>query len=409
MTLAPPRVALLAPYWSFFEASVPFDLRADRVALLDAVAELLGAGGVEVLARELVEDRAAARAAAARIAAAQPDALVLVQSMAVPPAFALAALGALPELPLVVLAATRRARFDAQLDHAAITSEGATVGVPQLTNVLHRRGRAHALTVLALDAADDGAATALAASVRAAAAAGRLQRARIARVGRPIDGYDCVDCDADALRTATGIALVDVPPADVRAAYLAADPARAAALADEARATFALADDVEADECLARSVRFAAALEALDARLDVDAGAMNCHVPEIRFASDEPGITPCYALGRETSRGIPWSCAGDVVTAVALLAAKLLGGAALYHEIEALDHASGEALLANSGEHDIAFADPDARPQLVRNRWWAADPRCGACACFGPPAGPATLIAFTPHAGERSGFRFVVA
>lgn len=55
---------------------------------------------------------------------------------------------------------------------------------------------------------------------------------------------------------------------------------------------------------------------------------------------------------------MPWTCAGDVITAVAMLTLKLLGGAALSHEIETLDHAAGEALLATSGEHDLAFADP---------------------------------------------------
>src|SRR5690606_33743927 len=35
--------------------------------------------------------------------------------------------------------------------------------------------------------------------------------------------------------------------------------------------------------------------------------------------------------------------------------------------------------------------------------------RCSACACYAPPAGPGTLVGFTPHAAEPSGFRFVVA
>jgi hypothetical protein len=212
-------------------------------------------------------------------------------------------------------------------------------------------------------------------------------------VGRPIDGYDCVDCDEAALRAATGIELVPVEPAALRAAYLEAD-------GRGAEADVVTGFEVET-ACLGRSARFAAALETLDGRLGVDAGAMNCHVPEIRLG-DEPGIAPCFALGRETSRGVPWTCSGDVVTAVAMLTLKLLAGSALYHEIEALDHATGEALLANSGEHDLALAGE--RPQLVGNPWWQ-----GACARFTLPAGPATLVAFTPHADEPSGFRFVVA
>jgi L-arabinose isomerase len=382
-------VALVAPYWDFFEHSVPGDLRADVRRLAGAVAAELG----DVVADELIDSRESGAAAAARIAAAEPDALVVVQSIAAPPAFALAALDRLPDLPLVVFAVQRARRPSAAYGHADVAADGATVGGPQLTNVLARRGRRYALVAGTLD--DAGAR--LRAEVRAAAAAGRLRRARIARVGRPIDGYDCVDCDPDALRAATGIELVPVEPAEVRAAYLEAD---AAAVEAEVRAAW----DVEAPApTVRRSARCAAALAALDGRLGVAAGAMNCHVPEIRLG-DEPGIAPCFALGRETTRGVPWTCAGDVVTAVAMLTVKLLGGAALYHEIQALDHGSGEALLANSGEHDLAFGAPGERPRLRENPWWP-----GACATFCPAPGPATLVGFTPHADEPSGFRYVIA
>jgi len=292
-----------------------------------------------------------------------------------------------------VFAAQRSERPPEPYGHGDVAADGASVGGPQLTNVLARRGRAFALVAGPLGQAAER----LRAEVRAAAAAGRLRGARIARVGRPIDGYDCVDCDDRDLLEATGIELVPVPAADIGAAYEAAD---GTAVAAEVLADW----EVEATPtCVARSTRFAAALERFDARLGFAAGAMNCHVPEIRLGED-PGIAPCFALGRETSRGLPWTCAGDVVTAVAMLTLKLLGGAALYHEIQALDHGTGEALLANSGEHDLALADPAERPRLRPNPWWD-----GACAQFSPAPGPATLVGFTPHADEPSGFRYVVA
>ncbi len=129
-------------------------------------------------------------------------------------------------------------------------------------------------------------------------------------------------------------------------------------------------------------------------------------MPEIRFGP-EVGIAPCFALGRQTSRGIPWACAGDVVTAVAMLTLKLLGAAAQYHELESLDYDTGELVVASSGEHDLAFAGE--RPSLIRNLWYDKDPTCGACACFGAPAGPATLVGFTELDAPVPGYRFIVA
>jgi hypothetical protein len=93
-----------------------------------------------------------------------------------------------------------------------------------------------------------------------------------------------------------------------------------------------------------------------------------------------------------------------------MLTTKRLGGAALYHEIEAIDYATGEVVIANSGEHDLAWLAPTERPRLRRNGWFCGvDPRCGVCAVLEPPAGPATLVGFTPHPAAQGGFRYAVA
>ena len=136
------------------------------------------------------------------------------------------------------------------------------------------------------------------------------------------------------------------------------------------------------------------------------AGAFNCHVPQFRFG-DEIGIAPCWALGRSTSAGVPFTCTGDILTAVAMLTTKRLGGAALYHEIEAIDYATGEVVIANSGEHDLAWLAPGERPRLRRNGWFCGkDPHCGVCAVLEPPAGPATLVGV--HAAPRCARRVPV-
>jgi L-arabinose isomerase len=167
--------------------------------------------------------------------------------------------------------------------------------------------------------------------------------------------------------------------------------------------------DVDADESLDRSLRAAVAVEGLVAAHRLDAGAFNCHVPQFRFG--EPiGIAPCWALGRSTSAGVPWTCTGDILTAVAMLVTKRLGGAAVYHEIEAVDYTTGEVVIANSGEHDLAWLAPGERPRLRRNGWFCGkDAHCGVCAAFEPAPGPATLVGFTPHPDALGGFRLIAA
>jgi L-arabinose isomerase len=400
-----PRLGLLSPYWSFWERSARIELAVDRTQLADEVARVLD-HSFEIAASESFDSGESAAAAGARVAAAGVDTVLIVQSMAAPPAYTLAALDQLEGTPVVVFAVHRHGRLPRSYDHSDITIEGATVGTNQLANVLERRARPWSLVVGRLG--DRRAEGELRRALLAAAVSRRLQSARIGVVGSPPDGYDCVECDPVELARATGIELVPVEPRSVADAYRATPDNAIAGLEAEAREVFEIVADAERSEGLSRSMRFAASLEFLDGHLRLNGGAMNCHVPELRFAA-EPGITPCYALGRETTRGVPWTCAGDVVTAVAMLTAKWIGGPTLYHELESLDYQTGEVAIANTGEHDLAWSVAGERPALQLNPWFESDERRGVCACYGLGAGPATLVAFTPHPAEPSGFRYVVA
>lgn len=405
---APVRAAVVSPYWTFWEASAGGPaLRDDRRRLLAEAVEALrrnsGAGGIEVACEALLDSPEAADAIADGVAG-DLDVIVVVICMAAPSTHGLAFLDRLPSVPVVVWSVQRSRNIRAGFDASDITSAGTAVGTPQLTNMLARSGRPHEIVVGALD--DEACHGRLARAVVVAATASALRRARIARVGQPPPGYACVDTDAGALRRATGIELLDVDPADLRRRWCKVDEANTDRLQREAEETAEIA--VAWDTAGRRSLAGAAALEALDAELGVTAGAMNCHLPELRFGT-EVGVTPCYGLGRETSRGIPWTCAGDVVTAVAMLVGKRLGGAALYHELEVIDFDTDEVAIANSGEHDLAWCPAGRRPRLQPNPWYTDDPLTGASVWFELPPGPASLIGFTPHSDEPSGYRFIVA
>ena len=129
--------------------------------------------------------------------------MLVFQTLAVMPAYTLAALRPLPDVPVVVWTAHRQRRLPGDFDHAAITSEGATVGTPMLTNTLVRAGRPFELVVGRID--DGESLAAVGRALLAGAVATRLRRSRIGRVGPVFEGYDCVDADDARLRAATGI------------------------------------------------------------------------------------------------------------------------------------------------------------------------------------------------------------
>ncbi len=403
---ARPRVGVVAPYWTLWEHTAGPTFRADRLALARAVADELS-GSVEPVAVVEVASGDDGARAGARFADLDVDVVLVLQTMAVPAAWTMAALERLPGVPVVLWALHETGLVDGAFDHGSITTQGATVGAPMLSNLLSRADRPFELV---LGRRTDVAVTdRVRAALRLAGIARGIGRSRLGRIGRPLDGYAHVDVDGDALRAATGIELVTVDADEVVERFRAVADADVRALEADVRRDWTLDGDVEADGSLDRSLRAALALEAVVDAHALDGGAFNCHVEQFRFG--EPiGIAPCWALGRLTSTGRPFTCTGDIVTAVAMLTTKRLGGAAVYHEIEAIDYDSGEVVIANSGEHDLAWLAPGERPRLQRNGWFCGrDPHCGVCAAFEPAPGPATLVGFTPHPRARGGFRYVVA
>ena len=196
-------------------------------------------------------------------------------------------------------------------------------------------------------------------ALRVGTVASGIRRARLGRIGRPIPGYLHVDVPDDELRGGTGIEAVSVDPDEVVEAWRAVDPATSRrALDAEVRAGW----DVRGRR-RRRARRSSGGCgppwrsRTWSRAHALDGGAFNCHVPQFRFG-DAIGIAPCWGLGRLTTMGMPFTCTGDILTAVAMLTTKRLGGAALYHEIEAIDYATGEVVIANSGEHDLAWLDP---------------------------------------------------
>jgi L-arabinose isomerase len=400
-----PRVGVILPFWTLWEHTAGPTFRADRMALARAVAGDL-AGIVDPVAVAEIASGDDGASAGGRFADLDVEVVLVLQTMAVPAAWTMAALERLPGVPVVIWALHETGTVDRHFDHGSITTQGATVGAPMLSNLLSRADRPFEL-VLARRA-DPAGIVRVREALRLAGIARGIARSRLGRIGRPLEGYAHVDVDDVALRDATGIELVAVDPDEVVDRFRAIPDANVRALEAEVRGSWQFEGDPTPDS-LDRSLRAALALEAVADAHHLDGGAFNCHVPQFRFG--EPiGIAPCWGLGRLTSAGRPFTCTGDIVTAVAMLTTKRLGGAAVYHEIEAIDYDTGEVVIANSGEHDLAWLAPGMTPRLRPNDWFCGkDPHCGVCAAFEPAAGPATLVGFTPHPRARGGFRYVVA
>lgn len=382
-------VALVHPYWDFWASSVPGDFRADRERLLARAAAALGPG-LDVVACELAGDESEARALVDRCQRA--DVVVVVSTMAVPPATTMALLDELPDLPVVVWALHEDPRLPVDFSHSDITTRGATVGAPMVVSALARAHRRYDVVM-----SDLAGAAAARDAVDCAAAAGTVRGATMLRIGTAMPGYTSVQATDDELAP-LGIRSAVVSPEELAARVGDVTSAQASAVRAQLDEEFAFDDDVDL-RAVDRIARVEVALDALVRETGARAGTLNCHVPALRFA-DDVGVCPCLALGRLTTRGVPWTCSGDVVTSVAMLTVQALGLPTLYHEVEAVDYERDEVVLANTGEHDLRLA-PSRPVRLAPDAWYTGDPLVSPCAQFSIGASPASLVGFVPVDGMR--------
>lgn len=386
------RIGIVNPYWNFWESAVEGDFAQDRRDLSAVAADTLAATA-EIAWSVIVQPGDDIPALALRLDA-DIDGIVVVSTMAASPGAVLALLAAFPRTPLVVWATHLGAAVDENLSHAGITLRGGTVGTPMIGADLTRQGRA--FDVVAGEITD---ASRIGDAVRRATAAGAVRRSRLAIIGSPLPGYEWARISDERL-AAVGVEVVTSEPADLAARVHAVTPAQIAAARDGI-AGFAIDDDVD-DVAIDTAIRYSIALEGLVEEDRLGAGTLNCHVAHLRL-DPRLGSAPCFALGRSTSAGVPWTCTGDVATSLAMLLVTSLGAPTLYHEIEALDEVTGEAVLANSGEHDSRFASSTER-RIIANPWFPRSPAT-ASALFSIAPGPASLVGIS---SDREGRLTVV-
>ena len=185
-----PVIAVVHPYWTLWEHTAGPTFRADRLELSRKVAGRLHDSFEVVSVADLASAEEGGQVGL-ELAASKPDVILVIVSMAVPPGYMLALLDALPRTPVVVWALHETGLVEGAFDHGGITTQGATVGAPMLTNMLSRTERPFQMVLGRMG--DASVETRLREALRLASIAAGIGRARLGRIGRPIEGYLPVD------------------------------------------------------------------------------------------------------------------------------------------------------------------------------------------------------------------------
>lgn len=311
------------------------------------------------------------------------DLIIVVITMAAPPAPLRAFLEQRPDSLVVIWALHESGEIAEPFTHQSITTRGATVGASMVAASLARAGVDHDVVL------GHSTAARVDQALRCAAAAATIRGSRLLVLGDALEGYDfVVPPHLEVARL--GVEIVRHDPETLSETAASISEADIAALRAELDADLsAVTTNAGADSAL----RLARALEQMVDADGVQGGAMNCHGPSLRGGHRWGGVAPCLALGRLTSQGCGFTCTGDVNTAIAMLLVSALGRPTMYHEMEAVDELTDEVILANSGEHDDRFAAV-APARVVANPWFpGANPT--PIVAFQVAPGPASIVAVT--------------
>lgn len=398
-----PRIAVVAGYMPFFDEVMPAGYAGDRERFGSLVAEAMSPVG-DITYLGLVRDHDTGEAAGRELSAMRADAVLVVPTMATPAGYFWRVLAPNPDVPVVIFAAHEVETIGADYDMVALCRHSANVGALMIGNILSREGRPFRAIVGPRGRADIQ--EEVRQVLRVAALAGSIRRARLGRLGEPLDGYDNVKVDPVALKQAIGMEVVDISLAQWEESCRTVTDDQTAALTASLR-TVANIDDRGQPHDVAAAIRMSAALENTIARHTLSAGALNCRGA---FGVRNSAIASlgCLATSRATSSGVPFTCTSDVITAVAMLIGKRLGGAALYCELDAIDEARDAFLCANTGEGDLDWCPRDRPCEIFSSRSDSGRfaPGCSVRQVLKP--GPATMIGFSPRAGAPGGFSLIV-
>lgn len=376
------RVGLLSVYFSLFDEQMPPAFRSQLEAAAASYRDAL-ARRFDVVFPGVVASDAEGRAAGETFRRAEIDVVVFAPTMAAPPSYAASALSLNPDVPMVVWNAPLVDTLESDLDQTKAHEHTTAISTVMLGNVLFRAGvQPVVITAMASDARNMERVFSAIESASKRQAPSRV----LLRIGEGIPGYLDVEADDEDLDQ-VGFRQHRVSVDEFVETFRGVTDA---ALGELQQEIGELRWEGEPDP---RSLRVASTMLELAERYGVAGGTVNCHGAALRFNPDV-GICACLGVSLSTVRGRPFSCTGDLPTAVALVMGRAVAGAALYGEIYAPELSTGLALFSNGGEGDSSWSVGPVR--LVPTQHYPGTCGRGTALAWSPRPGPCTLLSLSP-------------
>lgn len=400
-SLEPRRIGYLPFYVSFYE-DIHAGFRAEKAEFARECGEQLARFGEVVWDGRVIETVEQARAAGDALAAQGVDCIVVVTTLAV---FAGIPLEALMQCaaPVVLWNPELAPAPPANYDMVQVVRNTTQIGVQALANTLLREGRW--FRVVTGYRYGDHTLRSLDRIFRILDAACAVRNARLLEIGGGFPLMTDIELDDAFLANNLGASVTHISGEELHAKCRGVN--REAI--DVARIELERGHEMVGMDAVAleRSIRLSLAVDSFAREHRASAGSVNCHA--CCRPSSEVGVTACLALGVQNTWGRPFTCTGDLPTALAMLMLKRLAGSSLYTEVQIVDAARNAVVVSNSGEGEESMRREEHRSTIRPCTNFSG--ACGRGASFAYPirSGPATLVSFTPTPRGAKPFRVIAA
>ena len=393
------KIGYLPFYVDYYEGICP-DFPMEKAAVARRCAERLSDFGQVVWDGKLIRDVNSAAETGGALKEKRPDCVVVLTTIAVFGGIPWAALRPL-RLPILIWNAQGIERVGEGYSMVEIVRNTGQIGAQALANTLLREGRSFRV-VTGYERSEETRCQ-LESYFRVIRTVKAIRRAKLLAIGETFPLMTDISVDDGELERRIGPTVLRVTNEELTQRYLEMDEGEVDEGRRRMRDEFAV-EDLSEDEA-GRSVRLSLAFDSFVDSSQAHAGTLNCHAG-VCLRNPAIGITACYALGRQNAQGRPFTCTGDLPTAIAMLLLKVLTGVAMYTEVQVMDEEREAVVIANSGEGEDGIRRKGCPAAVRGNTNFSGTHGRGASFAYPLRPGPATMVSFTP---TRTSFRLIVA
>ena len=393
------RIGYLPFYVDYYEGICP-DFPREKAEVAQRCGVTLSNFGRLLWDGKLIGDVAAAELAGKRLASEKPNCVVVVTTIAVFGGICWASLKEF-DSPILIWNPQLIESVGTGYTMEEIVRNTSQIGTQALANTLLRRGRSYRVVTGYWES--ERTRCDLERFFAVIRTVETLRNARLLAVGEIFPLMTDILVDEDELVERVGATVVRVSNDELTERYLAVSDERVASRLDEMQRDYPISELTE-DEAQ-RSARLCQVFGKLVEESEVDGGTFNCHAG-VCLRNPQIGITACYGHGLQNSLGRPFTCTGDLPTALAMLLLKELTGVAMYTEVQVMDEIRDAIVIANSGEGEDGIRREGCPSSVIGNRNFKGLHGRGACFAYPLQTGPATLLSLTPTADS---YRLIAA